>query len=183
MGDGARGGCRTGAGLPKCDVHKDSGAPLDAPLRRFCSHCASPGSAWEAAEQGLRGLAGGMKGGYPAAPSTQLNPRCPLTRPPRAGVGGRSSLQALPVIRAAGKAGVGEARPDLSSWCVRVSDSRAALPGPSRPPAAGCLPRSTSAPPERASKAAQSCGAGELPDRERDKPLRSPACSKRRALG
>lgn len=119
------------------------GLPLDAPLRRFCSHCASPGSAWKRQELRFARLAGRKDGraGYRFPPSTRTaRPQCPPYAPtlaphPRAKAsGGRSPLQALPAdpeqtAKESGDGG-GETRP-----VVLVCAGRRLRAAPARPPA------------------------------------------------
>ena len=184
---GARGGCRTGSRTPEMRRPQGlRGLPLDAPLRRFCSHCASPGSAWKRQELRFARLAGRKDGraGYRFPPSTRTaRPQCPPYAPtlaphPRAKAsGGRSSLQALPADpEQPAKESGGGGRRDQT---CRPGVCGSAAPGcpcqAVRPPAAGYLPRSTSAPRRRQARgAARAAGAGELPDRERDKPFAKP---------
>lgn len=144
---GARGGCRTGSRTPG---NATSTRTPGLRLMRLCgasARTALPGQRLERQELRFARLAGRKDGraGYRFPPSTRTaRPQCPLpTRPPsRQSVRG-SQLRSGPcrLIRSSRqKAGVGEARPDLSSWCVRVGGSGLPLPG--RPPARRGVPTS-----------------------------------------
>lgn len=182
-GMGARGGCRTGTDSPKCDVHKDSG---ELRLMRLCGASArtalpraAPGKRQELRFARLAGRKDG-RAGYPTSRPrhTQLDrsvlPYAPT--PSRPASGGRSSLQALPVIRSSRQKESGgwggETRPVV--WCVWVGGS--GLPCQAGPPARRGVPTSIHfcASEKAGSRAARAAGAGELPDRERDKPFAKP---------
>ena len=162
------------------------GLPPAAPLRRFCSHCASPGSAWKRQELRFARQAGRRDGsaGHRFPPPTRTaRPQCPPYAPTLArdssakASGGRSSLEALPADREQpAKESEGWGRRDQT---CRPGVCGSAAPGcpyqAARPPAPGYLPRSTSAPRRRRARgAARAAGAGGLPDRERDKPCAKP---------
>lgn len=115
------------------------GLPLDAPLRRFCSHCASPGSAWKRQELRFARLAGRKDGraGYRFPPSTrtarpQCPPYAPTLAPKRPGVAARSRPCRLIRSSRQKKAGGGggETRP-----VVLVCVGRRLRAAPARPPA------------------------------------------------
>lgn len=168
------------------------GLALPAPLRRFCSHCASPAAPGSGGSRDLRGWrrAGGRDGAAGnrcLRPTRTARPQCPPcapTRAPRRRCRSARQIAARPRPWRAARSTRQKKGSAVGGrgWTCRprggVGRGSVAPRAPVRPPTRrrrGHLPRSTSAPRRRRARgAAQAAGAEELPDRERDKPFAKP---------